>query len=313
MTLSKGTWNPVNTARRIIAGVGLLCLSSTGAAAPNRVVALRSKDMAAYNEALEGFRRAFSAKSPGCAVETVTLPGNPEATGNLMDNISRNPPDLVLAVGGSAARQARESLRSVPVVFCMVMKSETDLSYGGVIVDLPIADYLSQIRRTIPAVKTVGFIYNTSGSPAVIREALALQGKGLLKTFPASSPTEVDKIMKDLRQQVDCLFLWPDPVLFPTNTLGFFLHDAIQKGVPVVGVSPSFTKAGAIASFFPDFGNNGELAAQEALNVLEGQSVQRIPVLTPTKIKAGFNLPVAKFLNVDLDDAAVNSSTDVIR
>ena len=41
--------------------------------------------------------------------------------------------------------------------------------------------------------------------------------------------------IKAVKQQSDCLFLWPDPRLFPPDALALFLKDAIQKGVPVVG------------------------------------------------------------------------------
>ena len=302
--------------RRKTRGIGfILLLAFAGAAAAKtvRVVVLRSKDLPAYNEAVEGFRKTLSARSPGATVETMTLPDDFGASETLVENIFRTSPDLVLAVGGPAAQRAREKERSAPVVFCMALASENNLPYGGVVLDIPIADYVAQIHRALPDVKTVGFIYNPEGSPALIREVRALEGKGGLSIYPASSPAEVDRAMLTFKQKADCLFLWPDPVIFPINSISLFLKDAYEKGVPVVGVSPSFVKAGAVAAFFPDYGNNGELAAHLSMKALAGQPIDKLPVQTPSKIKASFNLPIARRLNIRIDDKTAASAVDVVR
>jgi len=295
------------------AGLVLWGLASSVAAGPARVLAVRSKDLPAYNEAVEGFRRTISGRIPGATVESVTLPDDPAAARSLLDNISRNPPDIVLAVGGPAARQAREAIRSAPVIFCMAMAEEADFTYGGALVDLPLAEYLNQIRRDLPGVKNIGFIYNPSSSSIIVRQAQALEAKGALIAFPANSPADVDRIIFSFRQKADCLLLWPDPTLFPANALSFFLKDTFDKNIPVVGVSPFFVKAGAVAAFFPDYGHNGEMAAAMALKVLAGQPIEKLPVQTPSKVRAGFNLSIARHLNVALNDDAVASAADVVR
>jgi ABC-type uncharacterized transport system substrate-binding protein len=230
-----------------------------------------------------------------------------------MENIFRTPPDLVLAVGGPAAQRARESERSVPVVFCMAMASENNLSYGGVVLDISLADYVNQIRRALPNIRNVGFIYNPASSPVLVREARVLEGKGDLAIFPAASPADVDRIMLNFKQKENCLFLWPDSVIFPVNSIGLFLKDAFEKNVPVVGVSPSFVKAGAVAAFFPDYGNNGELAAAMALKALAGQPIEKLPVQSTSKVRASFNLPMARHLNIQVDDDVLASAVDVVR
>jgi putative ABC transport system substrate-binding protein len=293
------------------AGFFLFCFGAGAArAASIRVVAVLSKDLPAYHQALEGFRVTFSSLRPGAVVETVTLPENADAARSLMENLSRTPPDLVLAVGGKAARQARNQVSSAPVIFCMAVSNEKGLSYGGVVVDLSLADYLDQIRRAMPGLRRVGFIYTTGNNFSSTGEIKALEEKGVLTPFPADSPSNMNQIMSSFN--ADCLFLWPDPALFPPNTLSLFLKDALEKRIPVVSVSPSFVKAGATAAFFADFANNGQEAAAMALKVLEGQPLEKIPLHPPTKIKTCFNVSIAQRLDVGITEDALASANEIV-
>ena len=84
-------------------------------------------------------------------------------------------------------------------------------------------------------------------------------------------------------------------------------------GMPVVGVSPTFTRAGAVAAFFADYRNNGEQAGQVAVKLLDGESLQKIPVIPPTKIGSSFNLSVARHLNRAVNSEALKGASDVVR
>ena len=289
----------------------LLIVPSFVSAGAARIVVVRSSALSVYDDGVRGFQDAMAGSNASMSMET--LPEDSSVAQALLDRIDGEKPSLVVAFGAKAARLARARFKSVPVLFCMVIDPGEDLSYGGISMELSLADYVDGIRRSLPGVKKVGLIFNPARSSSLTQEAKALESKGLMVTVTATSASEVDGALDNVKRRAECLLFMPDPALFPPQAFGAFLNQAIQKGVPVVGLSPSFVKAGAVAAFFADFRNNGELAAQAASKVLGGESVRNIPVQLPTKVGASFNLAVARHLNLAVDGDAVKNAIDVVR
>lgn len=287
-------------------------LFTCGAAAQAKIVAVRSGDLPPYDQALEGFQKALFSQNVDASVQILTLPGNPVGDQAMLENLNRQNPSLVLALGASSAKLSRQYIKSSPVLFCMVLESDT-FGYGGVSLALPLSDSLEWIFRSLPQFKTVGVIYNPERSASLTREVRALEKRGSLISATATSPSDIDRALASLKGRVDALLLLPDPTLFPTQAVGAFLAQTIKIEMPVVGVSPPYVKAGAVAAFFADYQNNGELAAGAAAKVLRGESVKNIPVLAPTKVSVGLNLVVARHLKCLITDEASRVASYVVK
>jgi putative tryptophan/tyrosine transport system substrate-binding protein len=300
---------------KVAAGATVFLLFSFlawGAAAQVRVVAVRSGDLPPYDQALKGFQRSLSSQGVQADVEIVTLPGNPVGDEALLENLNRQPPALVLAVGASAAKLCRLHVKTAPVLFCMVLESD-EFDYGGVSLSLPLAENLEWIFKSLPQFKKVGVIYNPERWGSLSKEVSVLEKKGVLVAASAVIPADLDRAVASLKGRVDALLLLPDPVLFPIQTVGSFLAQTIRSDFPVIGVSPSYVKAGAIAAFFADYENNGELAAAAAARVLRGEKIRSIPILAPTKVAAGFNLVIARHMNRDISDEVFRVAVYVVK
>jgi putative ABC transport system substrate-binding protein len=290
----------------------LMCIPVASVGAGTLVVALRSSDLSVYDDAIQGFKKEFSAaKGPiDLRVETLT---DPSSAASLLTSIDQSNPAVVLALGSQAARLARKQLKSAPVVFCMVLDPGDDLSYAGVSLNVRLADYHVLAGKSLPGVKKLGLIYNPATSGGLMAQVKALEAKGQMVGFAAATTAEADQALSSMKGKVDALLLLPEPTLFPPQVLGPFLKQSIELSVPVIGFSLPFVKAGAVAAFFADYRDNGELAGQLAVRVMNGEALKALPILAPARINAGYNLIVARHINQQIDPKALDAAVDVIR
>lgn len=295
--------------------VAVLLAAGAARAGAVDIIVLRSADLPAYDQAVRGFQKSLSLQGVDANVSIETLSKNPVDAKALLESIDKKAPAAVLAVGSVAAQMARAHVRSAPVLFCMVMESGSDLSYGGVSLALPMSEYVSWIAKSLPGTRRVGVIYHPGhAAKGFAQEVAALEKKGVMIPVTATSPGEVSRALKGLHGRVDCLLLLPDMVLFPPSTLAAFLTQSIGDGIPVVGVSPSFVKAGAIAAFFADYEDNGEQAARAAARLIRGgESLEKIPLLMPTKVAVSLNMAIARHMNRTIADDAFRIAMDVVR
>lgn len=296
------------------AWVGILVLCAGNAAAGMvEIVAVRSADLPAYDQAIRGFEKSLSLQGVEAHVRVETLPKTPAEAKSFLMKIDKDSPTMILALGSMAAQAARTNVHSVPVLFCMVLDPSDELTYGGASLSLPLSEYVTWIYKSLPEIKKVGLIYHPGHARGMAQDIQALEKKGVLAAVPATSPTEVSRAMKALKGRADCLLLMPDPDLFPLSTLGAFLSQSIGEGMPVVGVSPSYVKAGAIAAFFADYEDNGQQAARAAARLIRGEDLQKIPVMAPTKVSVSLNMAIARHMNRSIADDAFRVAMDVVR
>src|SRR5262245_17553142 len=106
---------------RRLPGTGLVLLlfvflaSLTEGTPPSRsITILKSRDLAPYNLAVQGARRALSAWDPTIHFQEVNLPASPVAERDLLDSIQRARPDLILTVGTQATRAVAGRIKTIP-------------------------------------------------------------------------------------------------------------------------------------------------------------------------------------------------------
>lgn len=100
----------------------LLLLSSTPVtAANNLIVVLKSREIEPYEIALKSFNKTLREKGYDPEVREYLLPADNRAKDDLVADIRRQHPRLILALGSAATAQVSRVVRDTPVVFCMVL------------------------------------------------------------------------------------------------------------------------------------------------------------------------------------------------
>lgn len=227
------------------------------------ILVVADKSVAAYREAAESLKRGL-VELGDTVVETT-----PDAAARAL-NDGAGGVKLAVAIGADARAALGQAQTKLPVVSAML--SIADLSSekappsklaGAVYLDLDFAQVAQEVSRLFPAKKRLGLIVNsrTSGPNKQILSRLAKDG---FTVQIAVSPNRAGLLeaFREIKNKVDLVVCLPETGLFDSRTIPALLRQSLEEQVPVVGFSPSFVKAGAIAGVFPDYSDIGQQTAE---------------------------------------------------
>ena len=111
--------------------------------------------------------------------------------------------------------------------------------------------------------------------------------------------------------QVDALWLFPDPVVAQQTIVTQILYNALIKKIPVIGISPSYVKAGALMALTCDYRDVGKQAGETACRILQGEKASEIAVTNPRQFKLYLNRSVADKLQVSIPKYLFSEASEV--
>jgi len=306
----------------LIFGITLiLAQSPSGAVQISIMVSQRSE---AHNAALTAFLQAIE-KSQQIETITYNLGGNMKMGIEAAKWIRKGKPNLVLAVGTTAALAAKKELMDIPIVFCMVLNPASSglvkhmKSSGGSItgasLDIPLETQYKYIKMLIPDVKSIGVIYNPEETGILVQEAVrvAKAGNISLTAKAISSEREVPDALKSMLNKVDILWSVADGTVFSPQSTQYILLTTLRARVPFMGLSPAFVKAGALMALSCDYTDIGKQAAEIAKSILDGENPGDIPIAVPRKISLYINLRTAEHIGLSIPKSAIKLADEVIR
>ena len=272
-------------------------------AAGVEIAILRSSDLKAYNEAIEGFK----ATAPGGTTYTeYDLRGDLERGKQLARKLRASDSALVIAVGLKAALAAKLEIVDIPVLYMMILDPLkhrlTADNMTGVLLEIPTDRQFKIMRTFLPTLRRIGMMYDPDKTAPKWKEAAsrAPAYEFQLQGFPVENEKEVPQQLRMLLSESDALWLIPDSTVLTDESIRFILESAVAKQVPVVGFSSEFTRLGALLSMSIDYGDVGREAGQLAKRILNGE--QRLP-LTPVsvqRIRITVNQKTARYLGVTI-------------
>jgi putative ABC transport system substrate-binding protein len=242
------------------------------------VLIVLSKKFALYDKAVAGFKASFDG-----SIEQMVL-ANPDELSKLVLKIN---PKVILAVGLRAAKIARMRVNDVPIVFCMAMhplqnglRTETST---GVHLEPSVADQLKAVTRIIPHVKKIGIIYDPSRTGRLVAELgdAATELKMEIKAVPVKNREEAQKVLAEMPDQAQALWLIRDPTVLSREFFNQALVLQQQKRLPVIAYSPQFVRKGAFFSYSASYQRQGEKAAEIVKALLGGKSITELDVAHP--------------------------------
>ena len=278
-------------------------LFSTGLASATDVVILKSSDIAAYNQAISGFKAALP---NDVVLAEYDLQGDLEKGRKLTRKIRAADPALVFAVGLKAAKAAQLEIVDIPVVYAMVLDPA---KYGlnapnmtGVLMEIPMERQLIMIKSLLPRLKHVGTLYDPSKTATLIEDARRLlKSNGTeLVPIPLNNERDVPGALRTLLPSIDALWLVPDSTVLTDESLRFILNTALEERVPVVGFSREFARSGALLCLSVNYGDIGRQAGQLTRKILDGHLSLPAKPLHPDRIEMSLNRKTAKFLDIEI-------------
>lgn len=281
----------------------LVSLHSVGESEATEIAILKSSDLSAYNQAVEGFRS--TATNDNLTLREYDLEGDLERGRKLARRIRASDAALVLAVGVKAALAAKLEVLDVPVVYCLVLDPDKyDLSapnLSGISLEVPPAQQFATMKTILPKLKRVGVLYDPGKTARLLQEATAVakqQGIELLAQ-PISSEREIPPMLRTLLPLVDALWLVPDTTVLSEESLPFILQESLDANRSVFGFSSEFVKRGALLGLSVNYRDIGKQAARLSKRILDRQVVPPVKTV-PDHFNLALNLKTARFLGLDI-------------
>lgn len=283
------------------------CSFADQAQSPLTIAIIQARNIAAYQEAVEGFLRTLKTKKSVPSFKTVFYE-SPEGFYKTLKQSKKKSPfvDLVVTVGTSATANVSGKINDIPIVFSMVLDPESILGQKNNIVgaslNIPYEFQLKMIKEVLPKVKKVGIIYNPKRNTTVVKDIvrLANQFDLRMRTFPVTSQKDIPNALSQVNKETEALLGIVDNTVYTSQTAKFIISYTIKKQLPFIGISQSYVKAGALCSLVFDNRDIGRQSAELANQILSGTSTSKLRNTTPEKIDLAINNRTAKLIGVDI-------------
>ena len=278
------------------------------------VVILKSADLAAYNQAVAGFKATMP---PSTSFTEHDMQGDVAKGRKLARKIRASSAEVVLAVGLKAALAAKLEIVDIPVVFCMVLdpiKNGLNApNMTGIRLEIPIERQLRTMRSVLPAVRRVGVLYDPEKTGDLVEEArLMARAMGFeLIAREVRTERDVPTTLRALIPQIEALWLIPDSSVLTEDSVKFVMGTALDSNMPVIGFSSELVRNGALVGLSVSYEDVGRQAGLLARKILSEQARPFTTTFPPERLRLALNLKTARFLGIVIPPEVVSNADEL--
>ena len=214
--------------------------------------------------------------------------------------------DIFIAVGMKAAEALSQNDKPtlnilLPRAGFEKLKRATSSNYSAIFMDQPMQRQLALINTLLPNATSVGVLYDTSPAELVsLRKQSSAMHLGLREQKVGQQQSLADAL-SDLLQVSDVLLVLPDDNIYRSDTIRNILLQTYRAQVPVVGLSASYVRAGALCAIYS---TPQQIANQAAEAIEDFTTTGKLPAPQYTKeFEVSVNTQVARSLGVPVKDA----------
>jgi putative tryptophan/tyrosine transport system substrate-binding protein len=299
----------------VIACVMALVANQIGHAqtARARVIVLVSHDAVPYKEALSGLQQQLSGIS-GLQVDSYPMQGDGRAAANALQ-AARDTGAVLVTLGTAATQAVLHSDTATPVVAALVFSSESlrRPSVTAVTLDVPMETQFDWLHKILPEQHTVGVLYNPKENQQRVDAAMRIaQARGFkLLARPVETPQDLPAALDAMSRQIDVLWSLTDAVVISPQTAQAILLFCFRNKIPLVGLSSTWVKAGALYSLDWDYSDIGRQAGELVQRIVHGAKPAELPTATPRKLTYAINIKSAGQLGVDVPRSLLQGARQV--
>lgn len=279
--------------------LSLLLLMAVIFASPSSaadIAIIKSNNINPYNQAIKGFTQAIKT-----GFKEFNLQTSPE---KVFNDIVKEKPKLIFAVGALAATQAKEKFPTTPVVYTLVINPESKNLAGknmiGVSISSPTSKQITMFKKTVPKTSKIGMLYSNETENIFMKAQKDCRKLGItLIGSKIESPEDVPTHIKSMIGVIDSLWLIPDSMIINQESLRFMLLLTLENKVPCLIYSKSFVKAGALISPVVDYVKVGEQAGRIGESILAGKNISD-KIFPPEEVNWAINRHVAENMGLSI-------------
>jgi putative tryptophan/tyrosine transport system substrate-binding protein len=297
------------------------------AAAGKLVAAVLSSDITRYRDAHRAFVKVLAQKGYDQSnVEIIMQSPNPDpiSWANSIRKVSAIGADIIITYGAPITLTAMRETDDIPIVFVDVYgpvetgitksMTLTGRNLTGVSSRVPMITLIKTALEIKP-IRTMGVIYNSRemGSLVQLKEIkrLAAQQGFAVIEMNVSSPAGLDAGLNNLLARVDGIYVSE----CAAGSKGFekIVHKANEHKIPVLSQMPDAADKGALVSLEVSPTEQGQLAGESAVKVLNGRKAGQIPIATPKKVEMIINMRAAKALDLHVPFQVLSAATKIMK
>ncbi|MFQ5786678.1 MAG: ABC transporter substrate-binding protein [Thermodesulfobacteriota bacterium] len=267
---------------------------------------IKSQNLSAYNDVVKGFQDECIRKD--ITIKSIyDMKGKMKVGRKIVRKIMKEKPNFVLTIGVLATTIAKEKLKEIPMIFCMVINHErfqlTGQNITGISTEIAIEEQFKGYQTILDSLQNLGVIYDPSktGNIMVSAETKAKDiGMNLVK-YEIDSPKMVSEALESLVGRIDALWLLPDSTVITKKSFNIIKSTTLENNIPLLCMSDVFVKAGALAAVFSNYKCVGKQAAQLAGEILERLSPCSLGIVNPDSFNLAINTDTAEKLGLKLE------------
>ena len=234
--------------------------------------------------------------------------------------------DVIVLSGPQALRAARESTRTIPVVFVYLADPVaagfvTSLARpGGNLTGLAsqfeelITKQLQLLKETVPQVSRVALLQHRDGSPAIL-SAAETAARSLVLTARTLKVTEIGQVENAFKtarsEHVGAIHVLPSPIFNAHR--GRLIELAARYRLPAVYEFKNYVEDGGLMSYGPSINEMFRGMASYVDRILKGAKPSDLPIERPTIFELVINLKTAQALGLTIPQSVLGRADEIIQ
>ncbi len=259
------------------------------------------------------------------SIETRWAGAGPQRQRELAAELKALPVALILALGSSSIRAARDGAPGVPIVMinagdpigagfvASLARPGGDLTGTSAMGEQVLAKQLELLSAAVPQLRRVGVLMNsTNPANGFFFDAMSQRARTLglrLDRIEVAVEDELDGAIA--RAKGGALVVVSDPLFFPHRDR--LVELTLRFQVPSVFGGHEYVAAGGLMSYLSSNAWHWRTAASFVDKILKGARPADIPVEQPNKFELVINLKTAKALGVVVPQSLLARADELIR
>ncbi|MFZ2949683.1 MAG: ABC transporter substrate-binding protein [Desulfuromonadaceae bacterium] len=282
------------------------------------IAAIMSSDQPRYHEAHRAFVKAIADHGytpPSTEIILHTPNSNPLSWGAEVRKLNGSRTDLIVTYGAPASLAAVREASGIPVVSADVFTSEQPArGLCGVSSRVSMVTLVKTLLEIRPY-KRIGVLYSPreSGSQQQLDDVKKFAAKLGITVLEGSvsSATALDAELNWLFDKCEAVIV-TEGGLFGRQFERIIARSKARK-IPIASTMPDGAEKGAIVSLEINPQEQGHLAAEMAVRVLEGANTEFLPLVRPQRIDLVINMRRAREIGIEVPFSVLRSATRLIK
>lgn len=281
-----------------------------------RIAVITSQDTPPYQDVASGFFDFLKNEGVIADFDHYKISGNAGKASEVIRDIKKRPPRLILTIGTLATQTAQREMDDTPIVAGLVSNMD-DLRKSknatGVVLDFPLVTQFEWMHKLVPEIKIIGVLYNPKENQVKIDAAIQAAKKEGLTLLPkeVETPRALPDALESLARSADLLWGINDQLVLSPQTAEAILLFSFRSGVPFVGLSSSWVKAGALYALDRDYKDLGAQCGELAIKVLQGTKPSMLAIMPPRKILYSLNQKTADHMKLEFSPLVIKNAQQV--